>query len=153
VHAFGGGQPVQKVTEPRRRAMLDSMFALYVDAFRPVRDHLAASDQRQLPISPTTAPPPDAADDQVVALARGDWCEFRGPDGAAAVLARLAWRSPHRTQLLFTHRNGTTACVHTPASLAEAFRAGRATVALEDIPLFERAMRHLIEAFPQLGDA
>jgi hypothetical protein len=153
VHAFSGGQAVQKVTEPRRRAMLDGMFALYVDAFRPVRDHVFASDQPHVPISPSIAPPPDAIDDQVVALARGDWCEFRGADGADPVLARLAWRSPHRMQLLFTHRNGATARVHTPASLAEEFRSGRARVALEDIPLFERGMLHLIEHLPDLGES
>ena len=60
------------------------------------------------------------------------------------MLGRLAWRAPHDTCLLFTHRNGTTAFMHTPRTLAEAFRTGDAALAVEAIPLFERAMARVM---------
>ena len=62
-----------------------------------------------------------------------------------AVLARLAWRAPQRKRLLFSYRDGKTAFVHTPESLAGGFRAGAITLAIEAAPLFERAMAHLID--------
>jgi hypothetical protein len=61
------------------------------------------------------------------------------------VLARLAWRAPQRKRLLFSYRDGSTAFVHTPESLAAAFRTGCATLAIEAVPLFDRAMARLID--------
>ena len=78
-----------------------------------------------------------------MALVRGDWCSFK-TDGEP-VLARLAWRAPQRKRLLFCHRDGSTAFVYSPESLAEAFRSGRAQLAVESVPLFDRAMGRLIE--------
>jgi hypothetical protein len=100
-------------------------------------------------IATLAAEVPQRADqDQVAALIRGDWCAFRGEADEAPVLAKFAWRAPHDTSLLFTYRDGTTAFVHTPRTLAEAFGAGRATVAVEAVPLFERAMARVMEAAP-----
>jgi hypothetical protein len=94
-------------------------------------------------------PEPDECDEQVQSLGRGDWCAFRSEGGGETVLARLAWRAPQRRRLLFTHRDGSTAFVHTPESLAEAFRSGRATLAIEAVPLFERAMTRLVASRSQ----
>ncbi len=152
VRAFAGGQRVELVTEPRRKAMLDSMFALHMSAVRSTAATPVVAEP-QLSVAPFAAMQQDADDDQVIALSRGDWCEFRGADGQDPVLARLAWRSPHRTQLLFTHRDGSTAFMHTPLSLAEAFRAGRVLVVVEDVPLCERALRHLLDQTPPRGVA
>jgi hypothetical protein len=88
-------------------------------------------------------PEPDEYDAQVMGLVRGDWCEFKPEDGDP-VLARLAWRAPQRRRILFAHRDGSTAFVHTPESLAAAFRNGRATVAIEAVPLFDRAMAQMV---------
>jgi len=143
VNSFSGGRTVDSVAEPWRKLMLEYMFTSYLDALRgsdrastyaPLRFPLASSGQAE-------SPPIDA---RVHGLVRGDWCEFRTAGQGEPVLARLSWRSPRRTQLLFTLRNGATAFVHTPASLSEEFSAERAVVALEDVPLFERAMRQLL---------
>jgi hypothetical protein len=122
---------------------------LHVDAMK------ASPDAAQAGGDAATAPATAAAavahmesrddDEQVAALMRGDWCAFGGEADAAPVLARFAWRAPHETSLLFTHRDGTTAFIHTPRTLAEAFGARRATVAVEGVPLFERAMARLME--------
>ncbi|TMH53011.1 MAG: DUF1631 domain-containing protein, partial [Betaproteobacteria bacterium] len=82
-----------------------------------------------------------------------DWCEFKSEDDGETVLARLAWRAPQRRRLLFSHRDGSTAFVHTPESLAEAFRSGRASLAIESVPLFERAMTSLVARRSQLAEA
>lgn len=95
---------------------------------------------------------PDEYDERVQSLVRGDWCEFKGEDGETS-LARLAWRAPQRQRLLFSHRDGTTAFVYTPEGLAEAFRSGRATLAIEAAPLFERAMTRLVARRAQAGAA
>jgi hypothetical protein len=99
---------------------------------------------------PEHAPDPDrddaggaGASDQ---LMRGDWCVFAEGEGDPALLAKFAWRAPHGTQLLFTHRDGAIAVIHTPESLGSAFRSGRARVAVEAVPLFERAMERMAEA-------
>jgi hypothetical protein len=88
---------------------------------------------------------PDAHERQVMALVRGDWCSFKTDGDGEPVIARLAWRAPQRQRLLFCHRDGSTAFVYSPESLAEAFRSGRAQLAVEAIPLFDRAMGRLIE--------
>jgi hypothetical protein len=98
-------------------------------------------------------PEPDECDEQVQSLGRGDWCAFKSEGGGKTVLARLAWRAPQRRRLLFTHRDGSTAFVHTPESLAEAFRSGRATLAIEAVPLFERAMTRLVASRSQSAGA
>jgi hypothetical protein len=87
---------------------------------------------------------PDDYDDQVRSLNRGDWCEFMSEETKAKRLARLAWRSTLRRRLLFCYGDDNTALVHTPESLANAFRSGHAAVALEGVPLFDRAMTRLI---------
>ena len=105
----------------------------------------------------TTAPAPpepDEHDDQVMSLVRGDWVQFKGEGDGETVLARLAWRAPQRRRILFTHRDGSTAFVHTPESLADAFRNGHAVLAIEAVPLFDRAMARLVEQrSPQPGAA
>jgi hypothetical protein len=47
--------------------------------------------------------------------------------------------------VLFTHRDGSIAIVHTPESLGRAFRARRARVAVDAVPLFERAMERVLD--------
>jgi hypothetical protein len=104
------------------------------------------------PVLAAPVPPLHEADEfdrQVMELVRGDWCSFKNNGDGEAVLARLAWRAPQRKRLLFCHRDGSTACVHSPETLAEAFRSGRASVAVEAIPLFDRAMGRLIDQFDE----
>ncbi len=73
--------------------------------------------------------------------------------GRAPVLARLAWRAPQRKRLLFSYRDGSTAFVHAPESLAEPFRIGCATLAIEAVSLFDRAMARLIDRRSQATES
>jgi hypothetical protein len=144
------GWPDDPEAEARRQAMLSCLFDLHVAMLKtaPGAPSVAAAPpaaEATGHVEPAPAPrSPDAFDDRVTTLARGDWCRFKAEDGSEAVLARLAWRAPQRKRILFCHRDGSTACVHTPESLAEAFRSGRAELAIEAVPLFDRAMGRLI---------
>jgi len=129
--------------QARRQALLSSLFELHLHSLRaPSEAAPAAASKRPVALIPPP-PEPDHYDEQVMALVRGDWCEFKSDEGEP-VLARLAWRAPQRRRILFAHRDGSTAFVHTPESLAGAFRSGRATVAIEAVPLFDRAMAQMV---------
>ena len=138
----------------RREALLSYLFDLHVRSMKAVPgvpDSVAAAVET-LPTSSaidpmataTAVPKLDVYQAQVLSLVRGDWCAFKSAAAGKPVLARLAWRSPQRRRLLFSHRDGNTAFVHTLESLAEGFRSGRVTLAIEAVPLFERAMTRLV---------
>ena len=132
--------------QARRQALLACLFELHLSSLRAPSEATPTGAAPAPVATATVTPPqpePDAYDDQVMALVRGDWCEFKPEDGEP-VLARLAWRAPQRRRILFAHRDGRTAFVHTPESLAAAFRNGRATVAIEAVPLFDRAMAQMV---------
>jgi hypothetical protein len=140
----------EKDAQARREALLSCLFDLHVRSMKAVpgvSDSAAAAEAlpTSAAIPPTTSaaalPELDVYEAQVYSLVRGDWCAFKS--GGKTVLARLAWRAPQRRRLLFSHRDGSTAFVHTPESLAEAFRTRRAKLAIEAVPLFERAMTSL----------
>jgi hypothetical protein len=138
--------PEEPASKARRQALMACLFDLHLRSLRATTEP-AAADQaaRAALVSQPTIPPPrepDEHDEQVLSLVRGDWVEFKTDRGA--VMARLAWRAPQRQRLLFTHRDGSTAFVHTPESLAEAFRSGGAVLAIEAVPLFDRAMARLV---------
>jgi hypothetical protein len=141
-------------SQARRQALLVCLFDLHLRSLRATSEPTAAAD-RAAPAAalshPTIPPPrePDEHDEQVMALVRGDWVEFKTDGGP--VLAKLAWRAPQRQRLLFTHRDGSTAFVHTPESLAGAFRSGGAVLAIEAVPMFDRAMARLVVQRSQQG--
>jgi hypothetical protein len=154
VRTIGEWWPQDDANRARRKVFLARLYTLHMDALNstldlppPDEDPAGTPPRMRVPIPDT---PPlaerDEAADMVEALLRGDWVAFSGAEDGTTLLAKYAWRSPHGSQLLFTHRDGSIALIHTPASLAEAFRAGTAKVAVEAVPLFERAMEKLLEA-------
>ena len=147
--------PTEEEAQARRRALLACLFDLHLRSMKAVPQVGAATGAAQAlaaAVDPATAaasPEPDEYDTQVHSLGRGDWCAFKSEGGGETVLARLAWRAPQRRRLLFSHRDGSTAFIHTPESLAEAFRSGRAELAIEAVPMFERAMTRLVASRSQ----
>ena len=141
--------------QARREALLSCLFDLHVRSMKAVPgvpDSVASAAAEALAMSAAIAPvtvdaaPPefDVYEAQVQSLVRGDWCAFKSEGEGKTVLARLAWRAPQHRRMLFSHRDGSTAFVHTPESLAEAFRSRRVKLAIEAVPLFERAMTRLV---------
>lgn len=89
-----------------------------------------------------------AADDaflqQVSALARGDWVEFRQEE-AAPVRTRLSWISPQRGIFLFTNPRSPRATAVSREALAFQLRSGSARVVTEE-PIFERAVNGVLNS-------
>jgi hypothetical protein len=147
------GWPGDEEAQSRRQALLSCLFDLHVASLKtaaaPAPAAPATAPTAQTVEAPATqAEPaphaPDAFDEQALTLIRGDWCSFRTDDASEPVLARLAWRAPQRKRILFCYRDGSTAFVHTPESLADAFRSGRAELVIEAVPLFDRAMGRMV---------
>lgn len=81
----------------------------------------------------------DIADEGRVAdLKRGDWVEFRQPDGEFLRM-RLNWVSPQRGIYLFTNPNSPRATSIAPDALALQLARGDARV-IDAAPMFERAV-------------
>jgi hypothetical protein len=147
--------PPDESTRIRRKVFLARLYELHVEAINTVVD-LPPPDAegdlapaRMESVQPPAEPEPAAsrADDvdATEPLIRGDWCAFAKEDDGPPLLARFAWQAPHGTQLLFSYRDGAIALIHTPESLAHAFRDGRAKPAVEAVPVFERAMEKLLD--------
>jgi uncharacterized protein DUF1631 len=126
----------------------------------PARPATAVPSPPPAPVSPVSpvaavakaAPAPAAAKAPAVAatgslpnvhdfvseMAVGTWLTFG--DGAAAVNARLSWVSPLRSKYVFTSRSRTKAYVFAPEELAHELGSGRASLVVEPVPLFDRAV-------------
>jgi hypothetical protein len=92
----------------------------------------AAEGADTLPFDPATVH--DFANEMVV----GTWVLFRTANGDTP--ARLFWVSPLRTRYVFTTRQQGKAISLTPEALARQLNAGRASVIVEPVPLFDRAV-------------
>lgn len=152
VRTVGEWWPQDEANRARRKVFLARLYALHVEAMQttadlPPPDEIADGTPSRMRVPIPDAPPLSARDDAadtVESLLRGDWVAFATEDGGT-LLAKYAWRSPHGSQLLFTHRDGAIALIHTPVSLAAALRDGKAKVAVEAVPVFERAMEKLLD--------
>ena len=82
-------------------------------------------------------------------MAVGTWLTFV-TGGGSELQARLSWVSPKRTKYLFTSRSRARAFILTPEEVAWRVGAGKATVLLEPVPLFDRAVSAALDS---LGNA
>ncbi|CAG0928798.1 MAG: hypothetical protein EFKGCFLK_00613 [Rhodocyclaceae bacterium] len=94
--------------------------------------------------APSAATAGDACMQQVSALGRGDWVEFRQDEGQS-VRARLSWVSPQRGLFLFTNPRSPRATSISQEALAYQFRTGLARIVTE-MPMFERAVNGVLES-------
>lgn len=74
----------------------------------------------------------------------GTWLAFG--KGAKATNARLSWVSPLRSKYIFTSRARTKAIVVTPEELAYQLGAGKASLIVEPVPLFDRAVSSALDS-------
>src|SRR4030095_10060305 len=66
--------------------------------------------------------------------------------GATPVNARLSWVSPLRSKYVFTSRSRTQAFVFSPEELAFELGTGRASLVVEPVPLFDRAVSAALDS-------
>ena len=97
-----------------------------------------------IPAAPLNAPRAAGAPavgnvhDFVNEMVVGTWLAF-GREGNA-INARLSWVSPLRGKYIFTSRARSKAIVVTPEELAWQLGAGKASLVVEPVPLFDRAV-------------
>jgi hypothetical protein len=99
------------------------------------------------PVTPAkqgTAAVPTNVHDFVSEMAVGTWLTFG--IGATPVNARLSWVSPLRSKYVFTSRSRTQAFVFSPEELAFELGTGRASLVVEPVPLFDRAVSAALDS-------
>jgi len=137
--------PVEK-----SKAFLEALYPLHVAAIKPPpavpgpaapAEVLAAKDTESPKGIDRGRPAitPRNVHDFVSEMAVGTWLVFRHAD-AEPINARLTWVSPRRTRYIFTSRSRKQALMFSPEELAWELAAQRASLLLEPVPLFDRAV-------------
>lgn len=132
--------------DERAKPFFEALYRLHMAAIKPAAAARPTIDRKgpapsaaQPSVSPAAAALPAAnVHDFVTEMAVGTWLAFG--TGAAAVNARLSWVSPLRSKYVFTSRSRTQAFVFTPEDLAWELGSGRASLVVEPVPLFDRAV-------------
>jgi hypothetical protein len=133
----------------RSRAFFETLYGLHMAAIKPAPRAapaaaaapatVAQADAATPAPAPAAAPlPPGNVHDFVDEMVVGTWLAF--DDDGAASTARLSWVSPLRSKYIFTSRSHVRAFVMTPEELAWKLVNGKATLVVEPVPLFDRAV-------------
>lgn len=133
----------------RVKAFFDALYPLHVAAIKPPAAQAEPAAEAESLAAPDTLAPKGIdrgrpavtarnVHDFVSEMAVGTWLVFR--HDAQAVNARLTWVSPRRTRYIFTSRSRREALMFSPEELAWELAANRATLLLEPVPLFDRAV-------------
>src|SRR6202171_2809073 len=143
-----GGASVE-VGDDRMKPFLDAVYELHMAAIQPeaARPAAGASDAAGPPtiVESDTIQKVGNVHDFVSEMVIGTWMGFK--NGDATTTARLSWVSPLRSKYIFTSREQTQAIVLTPEELAWRLGAGKATLVVEPVPLFDRAVSAALDFF------
>jgi hypothetical protein len=143
-----GGASV-KVGDDRMKPFLEAVYQLHMAAIKPegARPAAGASDDMGPPtvVESDTVQKIGNVHDFVSEMVIGTWIGFK--NGDAVTTARLSWVSPLRSKYLFTSRARSRAIVLTPEELAWSLGAGKATLVVEPVPLFDRAVSAALDSF------
>jgi hypothetical protein len=152
------------VAPDRARPFFEALYQLHIGAIKPKAAAAAAAPAALAPAPAVPAapagsaiaaapapsvPPPEPAPqrlnvhDYVGEMAVGTWLAFEKE--GSSVNARLTWVSPLRSKYLFTSRSRTRAFVYTPEELAYEIDAGKASLVVEPVPLFDRAVSSALD--------
>ncbi len=142
-----GGAAV-KVGDDRMKPFLEAVYQLHMSAIRP-------EGPRTVGGTPETAEQPTVVEsdtvqkienvhDFVTEMVIGTWIGFKRGD--TVTTARLSWVSPLRSKYIFTSRARSRAIVLTPEELAWHLGAGKATLVVEPVPLFDRAVSAALDS-------
>ena len=102
----------------------------------------------RVPDAESTIDPSETIDDAFLAQAKsmkvGTWVEFSDLESGTKERAKLSWVSPITSKYLFVNRKGLKVADKTVFALAAEMRRG-ATLVLEEVPLFDRALDAIVE--------
>ena len=144
-----GGASVE-VGDDRMKPFLDAVYELHMAAIKPEAARPAAGAGASDAAGPPTIAESDTIQkvgnvhDFVSEMVIGTWMGFKSGD--ATTTARLSWVSPLRSKYIFTSREQTRAIVLTPEELAWRLGAGQATLVVEPVPLFDRAVSAALDS-------
>jgi hypothetical protein len=144
-----GGAAV-KVGDDRMKPFLEAVFQLHMAAIKPEAPRTegeTASAGAPEVVESDTVQKIDNVHDFVTEMVLGTWIGFKRGDSDAIVTARLSWVSPLRSKYIFTSRARSRAIVLTPEELAWRLGAGKATLLVEPVPLFDRAVSAALDSF------
>jgi hypothetical protein len=160
------GAAAVKVAADRVQPLLDAMYKLHMAAIKPKAAADAAAAKTATAVTAPTSGAPAAAPavegatvpgtetpagvpmgnvhDFVNEMVVGTWLAFGSP--GKTTNARLSWVSPLRSKYIFTSRARTKAIVVTPEELAWQLGAGKASLVVEPVPLFDRAVSSALDS-------
>jgi hypothetical protein len=139
------GASAVKAPADRLKPFFDALYELHVAAIKPkAASEIAEPAPDLAPDARGTARGRPAltqanVHDFVSEMVVGTWLSFR-IDDQRMTNARLTWISPLRTKYIFTSRGKGRAFMFTPEELAWELATGKATLVLEPVPLFDRAV-------------
>jgi hypothetical protein len=129
------------VEPDRARPFFEALYQLHIAAIKPKVESAAPG----VPAQHVTAPAEAIVNlhDYVNEMAVGTWLGFSKEE--RVIHARLTWVSPLRTKYLFTSRSRARAFVYTPEELAFELAAGKVSLVVEPVPLFDRAVSAVLD--------
>ncbi len=149
IRSLRAGGAAIKVGDDRMKAFLDAVYQLHMAAIRPegVRADVGASSSDEPPavVESDTVQKIGNVHDFVSEMVIGTWIAFKRGDESTT--ARLSWVSPLRSKYIFTSRARSRAIVLTPEELAWRLGAGKATLVVEPVALFDRAVSAALDSF------
>jgi len=143
------GSETMQVPAERAKAFFDELYNLHIAAIKPKPEVVAAADgappEAAAAADAKATVPPANVHDYVSEMVPGTWMRFTNADGGTSN-ARLSWISPLRTKYIFTSRSRARAFIYAPEELAWELGAGRATLLVEPVPLFDRAVSAALDS-------
>jgi hypothetical protein len=134
-----GGAKLQVADEKMQR-FLNVLYDLHMEAIKPDDVRTVATGKAHGGAASPSVLGRKIANlhDFVAELVVGTWFAF--DRDAERCNVRLSWISPWRATYIFSSRSGSEVMVFAPDELAWEMNAGRATLILEPVPLFDRAV-------------
>jgi hypothetical protein len=161
ITALRRGAQALAVPAERAKAFFDALYQLHIAAIKPRHAPAEPGAPDEASQGPQTRGLPVAnVHDYVNEMVPGTWLQFRTDKGA--INARLTWISPLRSKYIFTSRSRSRAFIYSPEDLAYELGAGRASLVVEPVPLFDRAVSAALDTIaasrtrqgaPQLANA
>jgi Protein of unknown function (DUF1631) len=158
IRSLRAGGTAMQIGDDRMKPFLDAVFQLHMAAIKPEAaktvpakaeaskaEAAAQSAETAEVVEFNAAQKIENVHDFVTEMVLGTWIGFKR--GETAVTARLSWISPLRSKYIFTSRARSRAIVLTPEELALRLGTGKATLLVEPVPLFDRAVSAALDSF------
>jgi hypothetical protein len=140
VHSLRAGAAAAQARNDKMKRFLDALYELHIAAIKPggARTDGASTAASPVATSSRAGKQIENVHDFIADIVLGTWLAF--DKEGKRVDAQLSWISPLRATYIFVGRAQSEVMVFTPEELAWEVSAGKATLILEPVPLFDRAV-------------